>query len=402
MNWETVDILNISEPYKGWPVWALAFRPFFLVGAIFGCVAITWWGLFLLGVATAPGSKVGPIQWHGHEMLFGFGMAIVYGFALTAVQTWTGIPGVRGKRLVVLWSAWLVARIAWLIPSDLAFWLAMVSDMVFLALGIAFFLKPVIVRKQWSNIWFASAPSLILTVNGVYYWAALTGNYPQQQYSLQAVIWLFALIIAVMGGRVIPFFIARRLDREQAPRSRWLEVGCHSGLLALAADTFSGGWLNDLATFLIAFLVGALHLIRLLSWWMRGIERIPLLWSLYFAYMFIPLFIIAWGVAGPLSLLRSDILHLLSVGAISGMILAMIARVSLGHTGRELVSRPAVTAAFVLILMAALLRFGPVFYPSWRVELQSFSAIAWVLSFFIFVLCYWRILTSKRADGRPG
>ncbi len=394
--------MNLSKPYKGWPVWALAFRPFFLVGAIFGCVAIAWWGLFLLGIAAAPGSMAGPIQWHGHEMLFGFGMAIVYGFALTAVQTWTDMPGISGTKLIVLWSSWLVARVAWLVPLDMAFWLAMMSDLLFLVLGIAFFLKPVIVRKQWTNIWFAGVPLLILTVNGAYYWAALSGNYPQQQYSLQAVIWLFALIIAVMGGRVIPFFIARRLNREQVPGYRWLEVGCHSGLLALAADTFSGGWLSDTTTFVIACLVGVLHLIRLRSWWMRGIEKVPLLWSLYFAYMFIPLFIFAWGVAGPLSLLLSDILHLLSVGAISGMILAMIVRVSLGHTGRELEPRPVVTVAFVLIAMAAILRFSPVLLPSWRVELQSFSAMAWVLSFFIFALCYWRILTSERVDGRPG
>ncbi len=395
-------MLNLSEPYKGWPVWALAFRPFFLAGTIFGCAAIMWWGLFLLGVAVAPGSKVGAIQWHGHEMLFGFGMAIVYGFALTAVQTWTGIPGVSGMRLVVLWSAWLIARIAWLVPSDTAFWLAMVSDMTFLALGLIFFLRPVVARKQWSNIWFAGIPLLILTVNGVYYWAAITGNYAQQQHSLQAVIWLFGLIISVMGGRVIPFFIARKLNRDQRLQSRWLGVGCHAGLLALAIDTLSWGWFNDLTMILVAFLVGIFHLIRLLGWWMRGIERIPLLWSLYFAYMFIPLFIIAWGVAGPLGLLRSDVLHLLSVGAISGVILAMIARVSLGHTGRELESRATITTAFVLIIVAAVLRFCPVFHPSWRLELQLLSAIAWAGSFFIFILCYWRILIGKRVDGRPG
>ena len=397
-------MLNISEPAKGPALWQLAFRPFFLAGTMFGVFAIAWWGLFLASASagTVPGGVSGPIQWHGHEMLFGFGIAIVYGFILTAVQTWTGIPSVKGARLILLWGAWLLARLLWLLPGQQLFWLAMGFDLLFQLLGFWWLLRPVVITRQWHNIGLAIIPLLMLLINGLYYWAALTGDYLQQQHCLQAIIWLFALVMGVVGGRVIPFFTARKLGVEQVGKKGWLEIGCHLGLLLLVFNAVLGEALPAVALLPITLLTALLHAIRLISWWHIGVARVPLLWSLYLAYLFIILFVLAWGLAERLGWLPSDVLHLLSIGAISGMILAMTARVSLGHTGRVLASGPMINTAFALIGLAAVARFLPVLLPLWRLELYYLSAIAWVLAFVIFILCYWKILTTKRADGMPG
>ena len=397
-----MSVINISEPVKGPALWQLAFRPFFLSGALFGACALAVWGLFLNGVYLTPGGSFGPAQWHGHEMLFGFGLAIVYGFLLTAVQTWTGVPAVKGGQLILLWSLWLTARFLWLLPVEgTLVWVA-VADLLFQLVGLFWLLRPVILVKQWRNIAVAVVPLLMMAANIRYYLAAADGDYLQQQHSLQAMIWLFALMMSVIGGRVIPFFTARKLGAEQAKRHLWLELGCHLSLLLLALQALIDFYLPTEALFPLAAVSALLHSIRWLSWQSSGLWRVPLLWSLHIAYLFIPLFSLAWGLAGQLAWWTSDVLHLLAIGAISGMILAMIARVSLGHTGRELRSSASINAAFALVTLSALARFLPLWLPLWRTHLYNLSALAWTLAFVIFLLGYWRILTSKRVDGRPG
>ncbi|MGS2722319.1 NnrS family protein [Porticoccus sp. GXU_MW_L64] len=396
-------VINISEPAKGPALWQLAFRPFFLSGALFGACAIAAWGLFLSGVEWVPGSSLGPTQWHGHEMLFGFGLAIVYGFLLTAVQTWTGVPAVKGGQLALLWGFWLAARLLWLVPWELNAELMLActaaADLSFQLLGLFWLLRPILLVKQWRNMAVAAVPVLMLVVNCRYYLAAAEGEYLQQQHSLQAMIWLFAVMMSVIGGRVIPFFTARKLGVEQPIRRLWLEVGCHLSLLLLALQALIGFYLPDMVLPLLAAL---LHLLRWGSWQNIGLWRVPLLWSLHLAYLFIPVFTIAWGLSGVLNWWTSDVLHLLAIGAISGMILAMIARVSLGHTGHELRSSVAMNCGFALVTLSALSRFLPVFVSSWRLPLYNLSALAWTLAFVIFLIGYWRILTSKRVDGRQG
>ncbi|MDM3871164.1 NnrS family protein [Porticoccus sp. W117] len=395
-------VLNISESVKGPAIWQLAFRPFFLSGALFGVFALMVWGLFLNGVNLVPGGSLSPAQWHGHEMLFGFGLAIVYGFLLTAVQTWTGVPAVKGTQLILLWSLWLLARLLWLLPGEgVLVWVAAV-DLAFQLLGLFWLLRPVILVKQWRNIAVAVVPLLMMIANGRYYLAAADDDYLQQQHSLQAMIWLFAVMMSVIGGRVIPFFTANKLGVQQAKKHLWLELGCHLSLLLLALQTLLGFGLPQVALLALAVTSFLFHVIRWCSWQATGLWRVPLLWSLHIAYLFVPLFTLAWGLSEPLSWWTSDVLHLLAIGAISGMILAMISRVSLGHTGRELRSSLAINTAFVLVTLSALARFAPALLPAWRLPFYNLSALTWTLAFVIFLIGYWRILTSKRVDGRPG
>ncbi|MCV6603657.1 MAG: NnrS family protein, partial [Porticoccaceae bacterium] len=185
-------------------------------------------------------------------------------------------------------------------------------------------------------------------------------------------------------------------------RRLWLELGSHLSLLLLALHALIGFYCPQTALLALAIVAAVLHILRWGSWQKAGLWRIPLLWSLHIAYLFIPLFTLAWGLAQPLGLWTSDVLHLLAIGAISGMILAMTARVSLGHTGRELRSTPAINIAFALVTLSAVARFVPVWLPLWRASLYSLSALTWTLAFVIFLVGYWHILTSKRADGRPG
>jgi len=395
-------VINLSEPVKDEkPIWQLAFRSFFLGATLFGIVSMVIWLGFWGGLAVPMNPMVGAMEWHGHEMLFGFGVAIIFGFVLTAVQAWTGIPGVKNKKLILIWVCWLLARIGFLIPDSALFWPAAIFDLIFESLALYFLVRSLVIRKQMNNIRMAMVPLLMIIANMVFYIAVATENVELQKNSLMAVVWLFGLIMSVIGGRVIPFFTSIKLGTPQAVRHKWLEISCPVILVVLAVNAF-GKWLPTDVLSIVAVIAALLHIVRWSTWQKVALWCHPLLWSLHLSYLFMPIFFFAVAIQDTLQISSSDLLHLLTIGSISGMILAMISRVSLGHTGRNLQTLPVVNVAFVLINLAAVLRFIPVFLPELRLEMYSLSGWTWVVSFAIFVICYWNVLTSPRVDGVKG
>lgn len=395
------QILDSRKEEKIVPLFRLGFRPFFLLGALFSTLAMLGWLGQLNGWCVLPGIG-NPIWWHAHEMLFGFGAAIVAGFLLTAVQNWTAHPGVRSWPLVLI-------VVLWALPRALLPWqgehntFLMAADLLWLPLCAWYLAKPIVQTKQWRNLFFVPLLVVLTLLNAAsWLWQA---QWPDMEHLLITTVLLFTTLIAVMGGRVIPFFTARATGMGKAVPILWLERAALATLwLTLVSWLLPTQWSTSIYMFPLYIVAAVLHLWRQLRWRLPSTLGQPLLWSLHLAYLFIPLGLFALGalVAGlPISLSLAS--HLLSAGCMGTMILGMIARVSLGHSGRALQVGRRIQYAFALVIMAALLRVViPLFWPAYTLHGWNLSGLAWSLAYGLFVWVYAPILTSPRADGRPG
>lgn len=395
------QILDSHKEEQIVPLFRLGFRPFFLLGALFSCLAMLGWLGQLNNWFALPGIG-NPIWWHAHEMLFGFGAAIVAGFLLTAVQNWTAHPGVRSWPLALIVGMWVLPRclLPWFGEDNL---ILMALDLAWLPLCAWFLAKPVIMTRQWRNLFFVPLLLILTLLNGASWlwrdeWSAV-------EHLLITTVLLFTTLIAVMGGRVIPFFTARGTGQEKASPSPWLERGALASLwLILLLWLLPDSWTNSLYMVPLYIVAAGLHLGRQLRWRPGTTLAQPLLWSLHLAYLFIPLGLLALAAqaAGlPLSLSLAS--HLLSAGCMGTMILGMIARVSLGHSGRALHVGRRITLAFALVILSAFMRvLLPLYWPSLTLTGWNLSGWSWIAAYGLFVWVYTPILTRPRADGRPG
>ena len=383
------------------PMWRLAFRPFFLAGSFFAMLAIPLWVATWTGIWPGFQPTGGWLSWHRHEMLFGFAMAIVAGFLLTAGQTWTGQPGVSGKKLMVLAGVWLLARLGWLFGLPLALMIPL--DLMFMVGLTGLMVRMLWVVRQKRNYPIIAVLTLMISANVmVLCGIALSDDGLQRQGTL-AGLWLVATLMAIIGGRVIPFFTQRGLGHTTAVKPLgWLDAALlvGSGLIAVlyAAGVASQ---QNLLLGVLFLAIAAGHLLRLVRWHDAAIWRVPLLWSLHLAMLW--LVVAAAGLAlWNFGLLDSSSpsLHALSVGSMSGLILAMIARVTLGHTGRSLALPSGIIGAFVLLNLGAASR---VFLSGqWPIMGLWLAAICWAVAFALYIWRYAPMLVSARVDGNPG
>ena len=400
--------MQIDEPTSAKlpaPLWRLAFRAGFLAAGSFAVISMLRW-LYWMHSPSAWGAGLSAQWWHAHEMVFGFAMPVVAGFLLSAVATWTGTTGTRGLRLQLLFGLWLLARILlWFATEGLppaALWLAWAAEMAFLALLAYELGSRVLAARQWRNVLFLPVLLALALFNTAAY---LESDQPARSTALYyAAVWMMALLVAIVGGRVIPLFTGNRLGLKIAPLPGWLE---YAALLCIAAvgllsassavQTFDGA-------FRLLCLVGALlHGYRLAHWRGGRTSRVPLLWSMHLSYLCMPLSLLALAVAGDNPVTTNNVIHLLGLGCVGGMILAMMARVSLGHTGRALETPWYVAVAFALVLLAALLRSAlPQLAPELTMWAWRLSAGLWIAAFAIFLYRYLPILSRARADGKPG
>jgi len=396
-----VQVIDRRKALSIPPVWRLAFRPFFLAGSLFAMVAIPLWIGAWTGLWSGLQPTGGWLAWHRHEMLFGFAMAIVAGFLLTAGQTWTGQPGVSGNRLMALAMVWLLARLGWLFGLPVA--LLIPLDLLFL-LGVTGLMARMLwVVRQKRNYPIIAVLSLMLGADVLVLCGVALGDDGLQRQGVLAGLWLVAALMAIIGGRVIPFFTQRGLGRTEAVKPwLWLDVALLLGTGLIAVLYAVGVALVPHALLGVLFLaVAAGHLLRLARWYDAGIWRVPLLWSLHLAMLW--LVVAAVGLAlwnfGVL-VNSSAALHALSVGSMSGLILAMIARVTLGHTGRPLQLPPGIVGAFVLFNLGAASR---VFLATeWPMAGLWLAAACWALAFALYAWRYAPMLVRARVDGHPG
>lgn len=382
------------------PLLRLGFRPFFLGGCLLALTAVPLW-LLALGGKLGWQPAGGWLAWHQHELLFGFVLAIVGGFLLTAVQNWTGRPGLSGKPLAALALLWLAGRLAWLaaVPWPL---------LAVLELGFPLTLAVVLGRTLWHVRQARNYPLVLLLllltlVDAIALAGLASSNDAWQRQGVLGGLWLVAAMMGLIGGRVIPFFTQRGLGRAAQVTPwlwlDWLLLGS-TALVALLSAVGLALVPSGLVGLLFAVLALG-HGVRLLRWHDRGLWRVPLLWSLHLAYAWLVLAcagMALWHMGVPLN--PSLAVHCLSVGAMAGLILAMIARVSLGHTGRPLQLPKGMTLAFILLNVAGLSR---VFLVSINTHAGlGLAALCWALAFALFVWRYGPMLMTARVDGHPG
>ncbi|WP_457787863.1 NnrS family protein [Pseudomonas sp. PL-6] len=379
------------------PLWRLGFRPFFLAGALLALLAVALWTAVLQGLLSAPQVPGGLLAWHRHEMPFGFALAIIAGFLLTAVQNWTGRPGLSGRPLIALFALWLAARLVWFLPLALGVLIA--AQLAFVALLLAQLARQLIAARQRNNYPILLVLSLLGLCQGLTLAGLALGDDALQRRGALAALWLIAVLLSLIGGRVIPFFTQRGLGRVEAFAAQpWRDRLLLAGGLLVAALFASGHNLQAQPWLALPFaLLAALHGLRLWRWHLPGIWRVPLLWSLHLAYAWLlvaTLGMAAWHLgwlAQP-----SPASHALAVGALGGLVLAMMARVSLGHTGRPLQPPQAMAWAFALLNLGALIRVAA--GGSWL----WLAAVCWGLAFALFVVHYAPMLCRARVDGHPG
>ena len=399
-------MLNITDLHKEQqitPLLRLGFRPFFLLGGLFAFAAIAIWILVLNGAVNISPLN-GMFWWHSHEMLFGFVPAIIAGFLLTAVQTWTNVPSVKSTKLLVLVVLWLSARILLLVNFGLPFWAAMAGDLAFLPLVGIFLAIPLIKVGQQRNMIFLPLLFLMAVANAFTYLPQLGLAESYNTQGLHGMVMLVTLLVALLGGRVIPMFTANGTQTPKVLPIKWLEITSLLSLFIIFVGLIAGLSTYSMLLGLMCAISALLHLYRILRWRPWVTLKVPLVWSLHFAMLFIPIGLFMMSLHFLLDIISfSAALHSLTVGVIGGMILAMMSRVSLGHTGRPLTSSPLITFAFVSVLAAALLRsvFVAVF-PANVIQLWLVSGIFWCVAFALFVWVYLPILSTARLDGRPG
>jgi len=380
----------------------LGFRPFFLGAALFSVIAMMMWMAIYLFHA-GPSISMNPIAWHAHEMIYGYSLAVIAGFLLTAVRNWTNIQTVHGVPLQWMFLLWALARIAMLVPGETAIMIAGVFDFAFASYLSFAITWPVIKARLWRNMGVVSKVYFLL-VGNIIYSLGLLGIFPDgERIGIYIGLYMILSLVLVLSRRVMPMFIERGAGNAVILKNySWVDI---SGLFLFLAFMVSDIFLDRPA--LTAWLAAALfvlHCIRLWGWHTHGIWSKPLLWALYLSYAWI---VLGFGLkfaafmAGVSPFLA---VHAFTVGGIGMMTLGMMSRVSLGHTGRNIGQPPSGLGLMFFVLFAgACVRviFPLLFtghYPLWI----GISQALWIGAFSLFLYLYSSILIRPRIDGRWG
>lgn len=400
-----MQITDLATEQKLLPLLRQAFRPMFLFGAAFSAIAILLWVLTLSGqIQLTPFANV--LFWHSHEMLFGFVCAIVIGFLLTAVQNWTGLRAPHGNSLLLISVLWLAGRLVLLFGQGLPLYLVAAIDLSFLPVCAYLLAVPLLRVGQQRNLFFVPVLLLLTSCNLLMYIGVATDRFELVQMGSQNAVWLVTLLMAIVGGRVLPMFTANGTQTPKVAAIIWLDRAALSSLwLIFALHFFALTSYLPAGVISVLFAVSALlNAARCWRWKFWLTLKVPLLWSLHLAYWCIPLGLALYSAryAG-MAISNSIALHALTAGAMGSMILSMIARVSLGHSGRVLKPHAVMSLAFLLVLLAAICRTLMLWlFPSETMLWLWFAAIGWVVAYLLYVLVYLPVLTTPRADGRPG
>jgi uncharacterized protein involved in response to NO len=391
-----------SQPVPSFALFNLGFRPFFLLAGVFALVSIFIWGGIVVYAWPAPLLPFKPVQWHAHEMIFGYGIAVVAGFLLTAVRNWTHIQTPRGIALAILATLWLLARVAgWMMPSQLLPMLLL--DLLFdLWLVVAIF-SPILRAKQYQNLGIASKLALLMLANLCFY-LGVAGVLEQGiAWGLYAGLYVLLALIYTMVRRVLPMFIERGVGYQVTLINRpWIDrSSLYLFVLFVIADVF---WRNAPVTAALAALLFAIHTMRLAGWYTHGIWKKPLLWVLYLGYGGATFGFLLKALAPFTTLSPSLALHAFAVGGIGMITAGMMSRIALGHTGRDIQQHSRLLApAFALLFAAWIARvILPMIAPQHYLLWVGIAQAAWLFTFALFIGVYTPILVKPRTDGKPG
>ena len=390
----------VPQP-TGWPVLRLGFRPFYLGAALFALLAIPLWVALFLGHSTLT-MPLSPLLWHAHEMLFGFAIAVIMGFLLTAVKAWTGLATPRGAFLASLALLWLAARVA-AVTGPYALYALL--DLALLPLVAAVLTRLLLRARNRRNLPLAGMLMLLALANGFFHLGVIGAIEMSPLTPLYAALALIVMIECVIAGRVIPAFTMSATPGLKLTVSVLVDRAAMAlTALALLLWVFAPAataW--NMGAGLALSLAAVSHVLRLLQWRPAITRHRPILWILHASYAWIP-FGLALLAAARFGWIANSVgVHALAIGATAGLIIGMITRTARGHTGRALqVSRPEATA-YVLVMLAAATRvLLPLAMPAWLPMALVVSAAAWSLAFAIYLFIYTPWLLQTRLDGKDG
>lgn len=404
---QAATFMPINEPHEtpqkshrpsleGFALFRLGFRPFYLLAALFALLSIPLWLVTYSGGVQIPSVN---LLWHMHEMVFGFAVAVVVGFLFTAARNWTGLWTPRGWRLAAIVAIWIIGRVGMLFPSCA---IGAGLDLLFIPVAMVPLYRVMWRSGKRRNLPLLGLLALLFIANlffhantfGVHHYSAIEAT--------EAAILVLAVLSTVMGGRVIPGFTTNMAPGSKPKTFERLDMA--SVILVIVASL---AWVTTgLAPWITATLAGGsglLQLARLACWSPQRTARYPLLWILHLAY--------AWIGGGYLLLAAASLgltnvssaMHAIAVGGISSLILGMIARTTIGHTGRLMRADNHELLIFVAVQCAAVARIiANIVPPGIKDVLLVVAGISWAIAFGTFVVVFGPFLCTSRLDGRDG
>ncbi len=387
----------------GSPILQHSFRPLFMAAGLWATLSIPIWLLIYNGIMDLP-TGVDGLLWHQHEMLFGFAGAAIAGFILTAIPNWTGRLPVSGWRLGSLVLFWGLGRLGFLVGDFLGPLAVTVMDLLFLTTLTMMIGREIVRGRNWRNL-----PVLVLisffTFGNWLVHGELNSIAETADVGIRLSMYVLAILVAVIGGRIIPSFTRNWLVKSGAidlPKS----MGRFDSAALVVLIVFVIAMVSaptHLITSYLALCAGGFHGFRLLRWKGWAIIDEPLMWGLHLGYVWLSAALILIGLTGITSAVPlSAGTHALTSGAFGTMIAVVMARASLGHTGRTLTATTGTTVVFILITVAALLRVSASFVPDFNNVMVWASGFAWIAAFGLFSLLYFPVFTKPSVQSKAG
>lgn len=391
-----------NTPTPDFALFNLGFRSFFLGAAFYSVIVMLVWAAVYTAKLSIPMSGLSAYQWHAHEMVYGYAMAVIAGFLLTAVKNWTGIQTIYGGKLAMLFSLWLIARVLFLCGSNFILF-AGLFDLLFMALLMVALAHPIVKSKNWKQLGILSKLLLLAVLNGCFY-LGYAGHLDMGMYwAVYGGVYLVLGLILTIGGRVIPFFTERGVGYPVTIHNpKWITIlGLLLFLVFFISELF---FQNKSVSAITALGLFVVYSVRLYLWYTPGIWKKPLLWGLFLAMLFINIGFLLFSLSFYTGISRYIAIHAFAYGGIGMVTLAMMARVSFGHTGRDVHEPPrSVYFMLLLLLIGTCVRvFLPLLMPAQYMAWIVISQLFWVLAFMLFILIYTPILVNKRIDDQFG
>lgn len=380
----------------GFALWSLGFRPFYLLASSFSAVSIVLWICQYTG--HLPTAYLRAPAWHGHEMLYGYTVAVMAGFLLTAVRNWTGKPTPTGATLMALAALWVAGRVLVLTPFAIAAAVVNAGFPVAIAVAIGI---PLVQSRNRRNYFFMALLLLLGVAVLAFHLSPLKLLPWPERASLQAGLDVVLFVMAVMGGRVIPMFTNNGIPGVQATRHPWVEKIALGSVLALFGADVLPVPISVIAV--LALVAAGAHTVRLYLWQPWRTLGTPMVWVLHVAYAWIVIYLVLRGLAAMGMVGELFAVHALTIGAIGGMTIGMMTRTARGHTGRPLAPDGFEVACYALVALAAAIRvFGGMWLPGAYLATVVVSGTCWSAAFALYAIRYWPVLTRNRLDGKPG
>ncbi len=390
----------INRQILDYPLFALGFRAFFALAGLFALILIGLWASIFKGSLVLD-NYYPNAYWHAHEMLLGYSLAVIAGFLLTAVKNWTGIQTVSGEKLAGLCLLWVYGRIVPFYSELLPDSLIALIDFSFLPVLAYFVAQPILKSGTLRNLFFIALLLLMALGNALIHAEILGFSEGTAWQGLNLIVAIIIMMILIIAGRVFPFFTERGLKGVMAIRNPVFDALAiaSSAVVFLLLIFDMSGWFLTIS----AALAVVVNIIRVAGWYVSRIWYVPLLWVLYMGYAWIILGFV-FVIMSSFSLVPSTLaLHAFTVGGIGVLTLGMMARVSLGHTGRALKVSNTIAIAFVLINCAAIFRvLLPAIIPVGYDSFLAVSTYCWLAAFSLFIYIYTPILSTARIDGQEG